>query len=66
MQTVTISLSDELLVSANMDKDEIAAAPHPSDQQSASVLDGLTGMFHDNGKDYKTQLEDALSEKYLT
>ncbi|MHC6204551.1 DUF6364 family protein [Breznakiellaceae bacterium SP9] len=30
-----------------------------------SVLDGLTGIFHDAGRDYKKQLEDALSEKYL-
>jgi hypothetical protein len=37
-----------------------------ADRQPASVLDGLTGMFHDNGKDYKSQLADALAEKYLT
>ena len=31
----------------------------------APITDGLVGMFLDNGKDYKTQLEEALSEKYL-
>jgi len=36
-----------------------------SDTIKAPITDSLVGMFIDNGKDYKTQLEEALSEKYL-
>ncbi len=36
-----------------------------SDKITSPITDGLVGMFKDNGKDYKTQLEEALSDKYL-
>ena len=36
-----------------------------SDKIKSPITDGLVGMFRDNGKDYKTQLEEALSEKYI-
>jgi len=36
-----------------------------SDTIKAPITDSIVGMFIDNGKDYKTQLEEALSEKYL-
>ncbi len=29
------------------------------------ITDSLVGMFKDNGKDYKSLLEEALSDKYL-
>lgn len=31
----------------------------------APITDSLVGMFKDNGKDYKSLLEEALSDKYL-
>jgi hypothetical protein len=36
-----------------------------SDKIKSPITDGLVGMFSDNGKDYKKQLEEALSEKYI-
>ncbi len=36
-----------------------------SDRLKSPITDSLVGMFQDNERDYKTQLEDALSEKYL-
>ncbi len=36
-----------------------------SDKLKSPITDSLVGMFQDNGKEYKTQLEDALLEKYL-
>lgn len=36
-----------------------------SEKLNSPITDSLVGMFQDNGKDYKTQLEDALSERYL-
>jgi len=36
-----------------------------SEKINSPITDSLVGMFQDNGKDYKTQLEDALSERYL-
>ncbi|AEJ18429.1 DUF6364 family protein [Gracilinema caldarium] len=35
------------------------------DTMKAPITDNLVGMFKDDGKDYKIQLEEALSEKYL-
>lgn len=35
-----------------------------ADKLKSPITDSLVGMFKDNGKDYKSQLEDALSEKY--
>jgi hypothetical protein len=34
-------------------------------QLKSPVTDSLVGMFEDNGKDYKTMLEEARSEKFL-
>lgn len=36
-----------------------------SDKLKSPITDSLVGMFQDNGRDYKIQLEDALLEKYL-
>jgi len=36
-----------------------------SDKIESPITDSLVGMFKDNGKDYRTLLEDALAEKYL-
>lgn len=36
-----------------------------SDRLKSPITDGLVGMFEDDGRDYKTLLEDALVDKYL-
>jgi hypothetical protein len=36
-----------------------------SDRINSPITDGLVGMFKDNGKDYKVQLEEALLDKYI-
>jgi Family of unknown function (DUF6364) len=33
-------------------------------QLKSPITDSLVGMFEDNGKDYKTMLEEARSEKF--
>lgn len=38
---------------------------NPSDKINAPITEGLVGMIRDNGKDYKTLLEEALTEKHV-
>ena len=42
----------------------IDGVPNMKELLPAPITDSLAGSFEDSGKDYKTLLEDAISEKY--